>query len=239
VGSTRTALKHLFIDKGLHAMVEPVEHATLRSVYFSKFSKWVGEHRSAPFNDFGEQDYHYDKRYRLYEHLLKAERLDTEAIDYLEFGVHQGKSITWWASQNSNPTSSYVGFDTFTGLPEEWNADRPRGFFSTGGQTPVVDDPRVGFRAGLFQHTLHEFLEGRRFDRKLMVHLDADLYSSTLFVLFELARHLKTGDVLLFDEFSDPLHEFRAWLDFLSSYPIRYELIGAVNGYHQVAFRIL
>ena len=70
------------------------------------------------------------------------------------------------------------------------------------------------------------------------MHLDADLYSSTLFALTSLAPHLKPGDIILFDEFGVPMHEYRAFMDFLSAYPFDYEVLGAVNNYLHVGMKL-
>ena len=69
--------------------------------------------------------------------------------------------------------------------------------------------------------------------------MDADLFSSTLFVLTSLANYLKEGDIVMFDEFNVPNHEFMAFKYFTESYYIKFELIGAVNNYYQVAFKVV
>ena len=71
-----------------------------------------------------------------------------------------------------------------------------------------------------------------------MIHADADLYSSTLFLLTRLYPRLKRDDVIIFDEFGVPTHEFRAFTDFVSSHRLRYTVLGAVNNYLQVAIRL-
>jgi hypothetical protein len=68
--------------------------------------------------------------------------------------------------------------------------------------------------------------------------MDADLYSSTLFVLTRLAPVMRPGDVILFDEFGVPMHEFRAWMDFVSAYRVEATLLGQANDWLQVAFRL-
>jgi len=59
----------------------------------------------------------YDNRYELYESVVKQEALDTEGIDYLEFGVYRGESIAWWCKRIATSNARFIGFDTFTGLP--------------------------------------------------------------------------------------------------------------------------
>jgi len=68
--------------------------------------------------------------------------------------------------------------------------------------------------------------------------MDADLYTSTLFVLTSLSHILEKGDILIFDEFNVPMHEFKAFSEWTASYYIKYEVIGAVNNFYQVAIRI-
>lgn len=184
-------------------------------VYRGKYHNWLRENRCEAYSD----------RRALWEHV--ASSIDPDrAIDYLEFGVYKGESIRWWLARNSHPDSTFTGFDTFTGLPEDWSAASPAGTFSTGGTLPVIEDSRCRLRAGLFQDTLPGFLRDRRFERRLVVHLDADLYSSTLYVLCQLAPHLSPGTILIFDEFVDVLNEFRALLDFLSAFRVKVRAIG-------------
>lgn len=180
----------------------------------------------------------YEARYRLYEAVARDEGLDGEAIDYLEFGVFRGASLKWWVQRNSNPESRFTGFDTFTGLPEDW-IWMAQGTFSTEGKPPEIDDERCGFQVGLFQKTLPRFLETFAGGRRMVVHLDADLYSATLFALTSIGSRLKRGDLLFFDDFDCPLHEFRAFDHFIAGSYARYELLGAVDGYGKICIKIL
>jgi len=77
-----------------------------------------------------------------------------EPITYLEFGVWKGASFKMWLQLNQHAASRFVGFDTFTGLPEDWTARDPKGAFSTSGGAPQIADARGSFVIGLFQETL-------------------------------------------------------------------------------------
>src|SRR6266545_4942707 len=78
-------------------------------------------------------------------------------IDYLEFGVYEGVSIRYFAERHRDPESRFVGFDTFSGLPENWREFGP-GHFDVNGRVPSIKDSRVSFVPGLFQDTLPTFL---------------------------------------------------------------------------------
>jgi hypothetical protein len=159
-------------------------------------------------------------------------------IDYLEFGVYEGWSIRQWARLNRHPESRFFGFDTFTGLPEDWNAMRKAGAFDVKGVSPRETDPRITFVAGLFQHTLVDFL--RTFDLRnhLVVHIDCDLYSSTLFCLATLDRQMPPGTIVMFDEFYDVLHEFAAYRDYSAAFMRSWNAIAYTPQYVQVALRL-
>jgi O-methyltransferase len=161
------------------------------------------------------------------------------AIDYLEFGVHRGQSILYFASQNSAPDSRFFGFDCFKGLPEDWNGDYRRGHFDTGGRVPETADARVSFVAGLFQDTLPKFVAEFKTDKKIIVNIDCDLYSSALYCLTKLDVVLPKGTTIIFDEFGSVLHEFRAAQDYLASYRRAFEVICSHDNFYTVAGDLL
>ena len=41
-------------------------------------------------------------------------------LNYLEFGVADGHSFNWWMTENISLIHRFYGFDTFTGLPEDF-----------------------------------------------------------------------------------------------------------------------
>jgi hypothetical protein len=75
--------------------------------------------------------------------------------------------------------------------------------------------------------------------QRKIIHMDADLYTSTLFVLTSISYILKKDDIIIFDEFNVPMHEFKAFSEWTRSFYINYKVIGAVNNFYQVAFKII
>ncbi len=204
---------------------------------FLRFSDWMSAHSQLSVNDYPAKGNVYKRRYLVHEYVAEK-MVANEPVNYLEFGVADCETFYWWLEKNQHPDSRFFGFDTFTGLPEDWG-NYKRGTFSLGGEIPTVNDSRASLYKGLFQDTLHEFLSAGLSDNRKVILLDADLYSSTLFVLTTLAPHLRTDDILIFDEFNSPSDEFRALEDFLSAFSyIRMEPFGAANNYACVGFKV-
>jgi hypothetical protein len=55
--------------------------------------------------------------------------------------------------------------------------------------------------------------------RQLVINIDRDLHSSTLYVLVTLDQ-LLNGAVVIFDEFSNPLREFQAFHQYVAAFRI-------------------
>jgi O-methyltransferase len=187
--------------------IPPIEDLTYRSIFDAHFRRWCEANPCPTFHG----------RSVLYQHVYETQGLDGP-IDYLEFGVFEGAAMRWWVGKNRDPSSTFHGFDTFEGLPSDWDGT-PAGSFSAGGKAPDMDDSRCRFIRGLFQETLPGWIAGRAFHNRIVLHLDADLYNSTLLALIHLLPHVKPGDILVFDEFSNYMHEYRAFLDAKSVYP--------------------
>lgn len=229
--------KGLFLLLNLHYPLGVFSGPSATLSYLVKFSQWRKKHGKAPFNDFYSYTFNYDKRLELYQYVIDSEKLNDQPIDYWEFGVAGGNSFEWWSKNHTHPKSKLVGFDTFSGLPEDWNVFK-KGDMSAQGKYPNVNDNRCFFEEGLFQDTLPGFLKTYKGGRKKVIHMDADLYTATLYALTSIAPFLNKGDIILFDEFGVPMHEFKAWDDFTRSYYIDYEVVGAVNNYLQIAVKV-
>lgn len=240
----RTIIKIIAFIKGLILVIRPhiflgwLRQPLLLTSNILSLSKWIAsQDKKNILNDFYSLQRDYSKRYQLYQFVVNKLNLKNEAIDYLEFGVCGGHSFKWWLNKNINYDSKFYGFDTFEGLPENW------GTYNKGDMAaniPIIEDTRVKFIKGLFQNTVPDFLSDSNLKngKRKIIHMDADLFSSTLFALTSLAPYLKKGDVLFFDEFNVPNHEFYAFKMFSDSYYIKTKLLGAVNNYFQVAFII-
>ncbi len=164
-----------------------------------------------------------------------------EEVLYLEFGVWKGDSMRRWSKLLRNRASRLHGFDSFEGLPEQWD-DHSRtglplrkGHFSTHGVLPRILDTRVKFFKGWFEETLrkYDFVDSP----VIVIFLDADLYSSTSYVLKTLRPHVKIGTIICFDDFWDPQHEQRAFEEFLGETGMKFELMVADYGMRHVAFK--
>jgi predicted O-methyltransferase YrrM len=132
----------------------------------------------------------------------------------LEFGVAGGHSIRELASVF--PDRHIHGFDSFEGLPEAWRPEFPEGIFKC--DVPHVPD-NVTLHQGLFNETLPSFLEANP-GPIAFLHLDADLYSSTAYVLELVEDRLIDGSIVIFDELhywydNYKEHEYKAFDEFI------------------------
>ncbi len=156
---------------------------------------------------------------------------------YMEFGVFTGGTINYMAKKKPNVV--FHGFDSFEGLPEDWfGMPLVKHSFSLEGRLPKVGKS-VKLYKGWFNETLPNWCVEHT-DRVAFMHIDCDLYSSTVVILETFEKRLQIGTVILFDEyFNYPNwedHEFKAWKEFVAKHGILYEYIGFAR--QQVAVRI-
>lgn len=146
----------------------------------------------------------------------------------LEFGVGKGTTIRMIAE-----VMPVIRFDSFQGLPEDWRWGYDAGMFAC--EPPAI--PGVTLVAGLFADTLPGFDWP---DEIGLVHLDADLYSSTSLALEHVGPRLRPGCYVVFDEYHNypghEQHEMRAWREFAEQTGIGWTVVG--HGPEQWAIRI-
>lgn len=133
----------------------------------------------------------------------------------VEFGVGSGYSLRILADSTS--PNIVHGFDSFYGLPEDWQNDYRKGAFSTGGRHPEISNAK--FHVGLFDDTLPDFKKEIGDANITFLHIDCDLYSSTKTIFDNLENNIR-DTIVIFDElfmyetFKD--HEIKAFWEFLS-----------------------
>jgi hypothetical protein len=154
---------------------------------------------------------------------------------FMEFGVATGTTIRRIAAKTSEQV---YGFDSFEGLPENWRSGFGKGAFA--GEAPQVPQ-NVTLIKGWFEDTLPPFLASHPAPVSLL-HIDCDLYSSTSFIFKCLGDRIKTGTVIVFDEYWNypgwREHEYKAFEELKESGRFRAEPIGFVSSHQQVAFLI-
>ena len=167
---------------------------------------------------------------------------------WAEFGVKFGKSIDILSNIKHaffpNNKSRFCGFDSFEGLPEntEWG---DKGHLSTEGFVP--DIPGCKFYKGWFEHTI-PFFNDQHSEPLALLHIDCDIYSSTVEVLEGMKHKIIPGTVILFDDmlsYSKNLetwtgenHEFKAFIEFVEKYDVEYEWVAYVANASQIACKI-
>jgi hypothetical protein len=183
----------------------------------------------------------FDTRTELWSYCLnRIPQLQTaEGGIIAEFGVWEGESINFFA--RNCPNAKVFGFDSFEGLEEDWFGYRlQKGFFSTNGQLPKVEE-NVNLIKGWFEDTLPKFCRELGQEQIQLLHMDADTYKPTAYVLSSLTKNLGKGTIVIFDEyFGYPnfrLHEFKALQELVNSEGLKYRYIGYTE--MQVAIEIL
>lgn len=156
---------------------------------------------------------------------------------YLEFGVFTGGTIRYLAGLKRN--QRFDGFDSFEGLPEAWGGfNLGAAAFSRGGRLPRVP-ANVNVHKGWFNESLPAWA-AQTSGPVAFVHIDCDLYSSTVDVLNGLSERFQPGTVIVFDEYFNYPNwergEVKAWHEFVSRSGITFEYLAYAR--QQVALRI-
>ncbi|KAI0169304.1 hypothetical protein GGR52DRAFT_574523 [Hypoxylon sp. FL1284] len=153
----------------------------------------------------------------------------------LEFGVYSGSSLRIIAAARSN---GVYGFDSFEGLPETWRSDFEAGKFAMKAPPEV---PGADLVVGWFDQTLPKFL-AKNAGPVALLHVDCDLYSSTVTVLEHCGPRLVPGSILIFDEYFNFAgwedHEHRAWQEYAERWGVRFTWLAYMANDEQVVVRI-
>jgi Methyltransferase domain len=195
------------------------------AVKYAKLGKWMAVHEFDVEQRVRDRDAVFD---------VMAQRVRDRNVLYLEFGVYQGESMRYWSRALCNPESHLHGFDSFEGLPEDFDGHLVKGYFSTRGVVPQIDDPRVRFFKGWFEELLPTYTPPDH--DVLVVNMDADLYSSTATAFRFLGRWIRPGSLLYFDEMSRIEHEPKAFIEFARGSGRRFKPLCADKSLDKVCF---
>jgi hypothetical protein len=169
-------------------------------------------------SDYGLGPYIYDGHFTLLHHVLTEYKPKGTAV---EFGTGAGESLRLIADHM--PAVSFG--HSRLGLPEDWREGFSRGMFAC--ETPEV--PGAEVVEGLFEDTLPKF-DFASLGYIGLVAFDADLYSSTVTALKYIGPHLKSGCLVIFDEwFNYPgceQHEQLAFRQFTEKSEMKWEVVG-------------
>ena len=153
---------------------------------------------------------------------------------FYEFGVWNGISFKYLIKTFKKG----FGFDTFTGIPEDWH-NEPSGSYSSFGSIPKIKGGE--FIVGKFENTLPKFFSKKR-PLASLINFDADLYSSTLCALNYSNKVIDEKSILIFDELimneNWEKDEYKALNEFCDSLSISYDVIAVSFYSKQVAIKL-
>ncbi len=158
---------------------------------------------------------------------------------FYEFGVWRASSFKYLLKSFKKG----YGFDTFTGLPEDWDVGghvERKGTYTSDGNVPKIKGGE--FIVGKFEDTLPVFFSESR-PIASVINFDADLYSSTICALNFSKKVMDEDTILIFDEFiineSWEQDEFKALNEFCSINHVSYEVIAISFSTKQVAVKLV
>ena len=158
---------------------------------------------------------------------------------FYEFGVWRASSFRYLIKVFKKG----YGFDTFTGLPEDWDVGshiEKKGTYTSDGNVPKIKGGE--FIVGKFEDTLPVFFSESR-PMASVINFDADLHSSTICALKFSKSVMDKDTILIFDELitheSWEQDEFKALNEFCSINHFSYEVIAVSFTTKQVAVKLI
>ena len=184
-----------------------------------------------------------------YDHLDAVCNLSSIPGDILEFGVYQGGTINFIAERF--PHKRIYGFDSFEGLPEDWNISykekfnkHKKGYFAVD-NLPIVKN-NVTLVKGFFDSSLPKWLNETSLEQISLLHVDSDLYSSAKTIFDNLNDYIVEGTIIVFDEFYPwgrkryetwEHHEYKAFCEWVKTYNRKFQVLYR-NNHQQCSVRI-
>jgi hypothetical protein len=172
-----------------------------------------------------------------YDHLEAVCKSNSINGEILEFGVFQGGTINFIAERF--PNQLVYGFDSFKGLPEDWNTSHndkfnkfKKGYFALD-SLPSVNS-NVKLIQGMFDSSLPQWLSKNKIEAVKLLHVDSDLYASAKIIFDNLNDYIVSGTIIVFDEFYPwshkryetwEEHEYKAFCEWVNRYNRKFEVL--------------
>jgi tetratricopeptide (TPR) repeat protein len=209
--------------KGNFTMFDDILSSSDSNHQISRSVKWVFSLPKLPNIFFN--------RWLFFDAVIK---LANNSRPFYEFGVWNGDSFKYLIKTFKKG----FGFDTFSGLPEDWHSQK-KGNYSSFGSIPKIEGGE--FIVGKFEDTLPDFFLEER-PMASLINFDADLYSSTLCALNYSNQVIDEKTILVFDEFimngKWEEDEFKALNEFCDNLGYSYEVLAVSFFTKQVAVRL-
>lgn len=152
----------------------------------------------------------------------------------IEFGVYSGHSLSIIAEH-----MPVIGLDSFEGLPEDWREGFPQGTFDDAPGLLELMGPNRMIVPGWFNETI-PYLLARGLPKIGLIHIDCDLYSSTVTALEGMREYITPDTIIVFDEYHGydgwEQHEAKAWQEFCAEHRVIWRTIA--EGEQELAIQI-
>lgn len=202
-------------------------------------------------NEYIKKLIEFDARHEMFSRAVRFIDYELIAGDIIEFGVYTGRSLILLAHYHKEfkktihghltPKRQVIGLDSFCGLPKNTHRRWPEGGFRLNHSyhptipmgEPVTPDKVIRFFAecdvskpliisGYYSDASSQF--DLATDHVALLHIDCDLYESTLTALNMAKDKIRDGTVVLFDDWfnfrgSPDEGEQRAFGEFLNCNP--------------------
>jgi hypothetical protein len=161
--------------------------------------------------------------------ICRAEAFNHANVDgfVAEYGINKGRSLIQICEHFKD--EQVFAFDGFKGLPEgRWPGNTiHKGMFDYGGTIPFDVPNNSSIVVGWFNKTLPDFDYKKKVAKFL--HIDCDVFSSTVDILANLQDKIVPGTVIVFDDYCNHTNwrkgEWLAWQDFVLKNKIKYKYL--------------
>jgi predicted O-methyltransferase YrrM len=161
----------------------------------------------------------------------------------IEFGVGHGHSLRFLSE--AIPNRRIYAFDSFLGLPEDWAiSDEWTVLAGTWNSTTPIPHTNVKYVIGWFADTIPKWKETHS-ESIAFMHIDCDLYSSTVTILTELNDQIVPDTIIVFDEiYESPKYknwehgEYKAFNEWLEKFDRKAQELNRTE-FGEATFRIL